>query len=32
MKIYEVVGNITQLVCGAFAAEASRKNIELNKL
>lgn len=29
---YEVVGNITQLVCGAFAAEASRKNIELNKI
>lgn len=27
---YEVVGNITQLVCGAFAAEASKKNIELN--
>lgn len=27
---YEVVGNITQLVCSAFAAEASRKNIELN--
>ena len=29
---YEVVGNITQLVCGAFAAEASKKNIELNKI
>lgn len=29
---YEVVGNITQLVCSAFAAEASRKNIELNKI
>ena len=29
---YEVVGNITQLVCGAFAAEASRKNIELDKI
>ena len=29
---YEVVGNITQLVCGAFAAEASIKNIELNKI
>lgn len=29
---YEVVWNITQLVCGAFAAEASRKNIELNKI
>ena len=27
---YEVIGNITQLVCSAFAAEASRKNIELN--
>lgn len=27
---YEVVGNISQLVCSAFAAEASRKNIELN--
>ena len=27
---YEVVGNITQLVCSAFAAEASRKNIEFN--
>lgn len=27
---YEVVGNITQLVCSAFAVEASRKNIELN--
>ena len=27
---YEVVGNITQLVCSAFAAEASKKNIELN--
>ena len=31
-KNYEVVGNITQLVCGAFAAEASKKNIELNKI
>ena len=29
---YEVVGNITQLVCSAFATEASRKNIELNKI
>ena len=29
---YEVVGNITQLVCGAFVAEASKKNIELNKI
>ena len=29
---YEVVENITQLVCGAFAAEASKKNIELNKI
>lgn len=29
---YEIVGNITQLVCGAFAAEASKKNIELNKI
>ena len=29
---YEVVGNITQLVCGAFAVEASKKNIELNKI
>lgn len=29
---YEVVGNITQLVCSAFAAEASKKNIELNKI
>ena len=29
---YEVVGNITQLVCGAFAAEDSKKNIELNKI
>ena len=29
---YEVVGNITQLVCGAFAAKASKKNIELNKI
>ena len=29
---YEVVGNITHLVCGAFAAEASKKNIELNKI
>ena len=29
---YEVVGNITQLGCGAFAAEASKKNIELNKI
>ena len=29
---YEVIGNITQLVCSAFAAEASRKNIELNKI
>lgn len=29
---YEVVGNITQLVCGAFAAEALKKNIELNKI
>lgn len=29
---YEVIGNITQLVCGAFAAEASRKNIELNTI
>ena len=29
---YEVVGNITQLVCGAFAAEVSKKNIELNKI
>lgn len=29
---YEVVGNITQLACSAFAAEASRKNIELNKI
>ena len=29
---YEVVGNITQLVCGAFAAEASKKNIVLNKI
>ena len=27
---YEVIGNISQLVCSAFAAEASRKNIELN--
>lgn len=27
---YEVVGNITQLVCSAFAVEASRKNIEFN--
>ena len=27
---YEVIGNITQLVCSAFAAEASRKNIEFN--
>ena len=27
---YEVVGNISQLVCSAFAAEASRKNIEFN--
>lgn len=27
---YEVVGNITQLVYSAFAAKASRKNIELN--
>lgn len=29
---YEVIGNITQLVCSAFAAEASRKNIELNRI
>lgn len=29
---YEVIGNISQLVCSAFAAEASRKNIELNKI
>lgn len=28
---YEVVGNISKLVCGAFAAEASRKNIELHE-
>ena len=28
---YEVVGNISNLVCSAFAAEASRKNIELNE-
>lgn len=27
---YEVIGNISQLVCSAFAAEASRKNIEFN--
>lgn len=27
---YEVIGNISQLVCNAFAAEASRKNIEFN--
>ena len=29
---YEVIGNISQLVCSAFAAEASRKNIELDKI
>lgn len=29
---YEVIGNISQLVCSAFAAEASRKNIELNRI
>ena len=28
---FEVVGNVSQLVCSAFAAEASRKNIELHK-
>ena len=28
---YEVVGNISQLVCSAFEAEASRKNIELKE-
>lgn len=28
---FEVVGNVSQLVCSAFAAEASRKNIELHE-
>lgn len=28
---FEVVGNVSQLVCSAFVAEASRKNIELHK-
>lgn len=28
---FEVVGNVSQLVCNAFAAEASRKNIELHE-
>ena len=28
---FEVVGNVSQLVCSVFAAEASRKNIELHE-
>jgi len=28
---FEVVGNVSQLVCNVFAAEASRKNIELHE-
>ena len=28
---FEVVGNVSKLVCSAFAAEASRKNIELHE-
>ena len=28
---YDVVGNVSQLVCGAFEAEASKKHIELNR-
>ena len=28
---FEVVGNVSQLVCSAFAAEASRKNIKLHE-
>ena len=28
---FEVVGNVSQLVCSAFATEASRKNIELHE-
>ena len=28
---YDVVGNVSQLVCGAFEAEALRKRIELNR-
>lgn len=28
---FEVVGNVSQLVCSAFAAETSRKNIELHE-
>ncbi|WP_295647367.1 ATP-binding protein [uncultured Holdemanella sp.] len=28
---YDVVGNVSQLVCGAFEAEASKKHIELTR-